>query len=537
MSIDKIAGLAVSISKTMDDNQKLAAPLLASKLKRAAESLPNDQTVRMLAHVIGKLADKQVFITRGEVKKLYNQFYTRNSKCAQLLEEELGVMNNLSTPTLYERQDESHDVETAHHADSILANALESAFDKTKPLRLYGKEVAEKATQTVKRSLEDWNLKASSVVVEEGDKDFLVIKADYDTPKGKTSFFIPVEIRNNRVTETNVFMCNSGLKELNNANIKEYLSTHAGSKLKIRAADILTILQKSASTKTEISDAELALARFKSAKQSQGAEVFGGQVTGLEVDAPAVADVQLPELAEKETFASKFESALGSASFTFGSDKIQMGASSIVRALAGFGHKNPQVKVSGYDANTIFFAVSLGGGRVGFTVPIKVNSGKVSSPNVILCNGSLSSFSADSINKFQVTNATDNKAAAAASPLYGLKPSDLVNQVREAMLVNNTARAEDALNCIKQSGDAKAYVVAFRIFASGLSSEKAPAKEESSCKMVMKTASSQHPVCGHTGLPLHKVYQDEHGNCRPLYRKGMDESYEGAYFMNHKIFG
>jgi hypothetical protein len=95
----------------------------------------------------------------------------------------------------------------------------------------------------------------------------------------------------------------------------------------------------------------------------------------------------------------------------------------------------------------------------------------------------------------------------------------------------------DALNCIKQSGDAKAYVVAFRIFASGLGDSKVEAKEESACKMVMKTASSQHPVCGHTGLPLHKVYQDEHGNCRPLYRKGMDESYEGAYFMNHKIFG
>ena len=537
MSIDKIAELAVSISKTMDDNQKLAAPLLASKLKRCAENFPNDQTVRMLAHVIGKLADKQVFISRGEVKKLYNQFYTRNTKCAKLLEEELGVINNLSTPTLYQRTNESHDVETSQHADSILANALESAFDKTKPLRLYGKEVAEKATFSVKRSLEGWNLKASNVNVEEGDKDFLVIRADYDTPKGKTSFFIPVEVRNDRVTETNVFMCNSGLKELNHVNIKEYLSTHAGTKLRIKAADILTILQKSASTKTEISDAELALARFKSAKQSKNAEVFSGQITGLEIDAPAVADVQLPDLAEKETFASKFDSAQGSASFSFGNEKIQMGANLIVRSLAGFGHRNPQVKVSGYDANTVFYAVSLDAGRVGFTVPVKINAGRVSPPNVILCNGSLSSFSAESINKFQVTNATDNKAAAAASPLYGLKPSDLVNQVREAMLNKNTARAEDALNCIKQSGDAKAYIVAFRIFASGLSDEKVAVKEELSCKMVVKTSSSQHPVCGHTGLPLHKVYQDEHGNCRPLYRKGMDESYEGAYFMNHKIFG
>jgi hypothetical protein len=55
--------------------------------------------------------------------------------------------------------------------------------------------------------------------------------------------------------------------------------------------------------------------------------------------------------------------------------------------------------------------------------------------------------------------------------------------------------------------------------------------------MIVKSSSSEHPVCGHTGLPIHKVYQDDGGNCRPLYRRGMDETYEGASFMNAKIFG
>lgn len=538
MSIDKIAELAVSISKATDDSHKLTAPLLASKLKKCAESFPNDQTVRMMANVITKLADKQVFITRGEVKKLYNQFYTRNTKCAQLLEEELGTINNLSTPTLYQRTDEeSFEVNTSSHADPVLASALESVFDNSKPLKLYGKEVAEKATFAVKKSLEDWNLKASSVTVEDGDKDFLVIKADYDTPKGRTSLLIPVEVRGNKVTESSVFMGNSGLKELNNANIKQYLSTHAGAKLKIRATDILTILNKSASEKKEISDAELALARFKAAKLSKNAEVFSGQVTGIQVDAPATPDVQLPELAEKETFAAKFESPHGSASFTFGTDKVQGGASLITRALAGFGHRSAKIKVSGHDKNTIFYAVAIDNGKVGFTVPVKVAAGKLTQPNVMLHNGSLSAFSADSITKLQVANVSDSKAAAVASPLYGLKPSDLVNEVREAVEAGNTARAEDALNCLKQAGDAKAYVIAFKIFASGLTGEKKEAAPENACKMVVKNSSSQHPVCGHTGLPLHKVYQDEHGNCRPMYRRGMDESYEGAYFMNSKIFG
>lgn len=537
MSIDKIAELAVSISKAADDSQKLTAPLLASKLKKCAESFPNDQTIRMMANVIAKLADKQVFITRGEVKKLYNQFYTRNTKCAQLLEEELGTINNLSTPTLYQRSEEVGEVNTASHADQILANALESAFDKTKPLKLYGKEVAEKATSAVKKSLAGWNLQASSVDVEDGDSEFLVIKADYDTPKGKTSLLIPVEVRGNKVTESSVFMCNAGLRELNHVNIKDYLSSHAGAKLKIKASDIISILHSAVSNKKEISNAELALARFKAAKLTKNAEVFGGQITGLEIDAPATPDVQLPELGEKETFAAKFESPQGSASFTFGTDKVQGGASLITRVLAGYGHRSPKIKVSGHDTNSIFYAVALDNGRVGFTVPVKVAGGKLAQPSVMLHNGSLSAFSAENITKLQVANASDTKASAIASPLYGLKPSDLINEVREAVAAGNTARAEDALNCLKQAGDAKAYVIAFRVFASGLTGEKEEAKAESSCTMVVKNASSQHPCCGHTGLPLHKVYQDEHGNCRPMYRRGMDESYEGAYFMNSKIFG
>jgi hypothetical protein len=54
--------------------------------------------------------------------------------------------------------------------------------------------------------------------------------------------------------------------------------------------------------------------------------------------------------------------------------------------------------------------------------------------------------------------------------------------------------------------------------------------------MIVKNAHSSHRICGHTNLPLHKVYQDKEGNCRPLYRKEMDETYQGAYFLNSKIF-
>jgi hypothetical protein len=57
------------------------------------------------------------------------------------------------------------------------------------------------------------------------------------------------------------------------------------------------------------------------------------------------------------------------------------------------------------------------------------------------------------------------------------------------------------------------------------------------CGHTQHRKTSEHPICAQTGLPVHRVYQDQDGNCRPLYRRGMDETYEGAVFNNSKIFG
>ncbi len=146
-------------------------------------------------------------------------------------------------------------------------------------------------------------------------------------------------------------------------------------------------------------------------------------------------------------------------------------------------------------------------------------------------------FNKDSVNELYVNNQRDYKVAAATSPQFGLKPSDLVNNIRDAIAEGNHSKAEDALNVLASAGDEKAYAHGFHAFLTGLSGKSEKKATESCCSMIIKSASSQHPMCGHTNLPLHKVYQDKEGNCRPTYRKGMDESYEGAVFNNHKIFG
>lgn len=152
----------------------------------------------------------------------------------------------------------------------------------------------------------------------------------------------------------------------------------------------------------------------------------------------------------------------------------------------------------------------------------------------MICNGSPAPFTKESVNQLYVQNQSDFKAAASASPMFDLKPNELIETIKQAMNDENHAKAQDALNVLRSLGDAKIYALGFQAFLQGLGNKK---EAQTSCSKPIKTASSSHPVCSHTGLPIHKVYQDKDGNCRPLYRKGMDETYQGGFFMNAKIFG
>ena len=124
--------------------------------------------------------------------------------------------------------------------------------------------------------------------------------------------------------------------------------------------------------------------------------------------------------------------------------------------------------------------------------------------------------------------------------MFGLKPSDLINNIREAATEGNLAKAEDALNVLASSGDTKAYASGFQVYASSLQGIKKNEVTDHplyNANEFYTTAHSKFPISKQLGLPINKIYIDDQGNHRPLYRRGMSESYEGASFMNAKIFG
>lgn len=537
MSLDKIQKLVGTLSKSLEDNEQLATPILAAKLARCVAAYPGDQTLGAMSRVIGKMAENNtLFIRKAELRSLYTKLYSRNTKFAELFEDEIGKVNKESSVTTMQR-DDAQTLDTYKIADPILANALPSVFDKHLPVKMYSKTLADQALRSVGTSLDSWGLKPASLSVDDGNDKFLVIKADYETPKGVTSFYVPVEVRNNKVAEATVFMGNSGPQDLNHLTIKQYVTSQAGNKLKVNSTTILGALVSAAAGNREITQTELALTKLNAKRQGKS-EFFEGAIVGQKMVEAAKEDVKLPKLAIANDFEEKFNTPKGLASWKFGEKNVAAGLSYLTRELTTLGHKNPQVTVTGNDDTTIFYGISLNAGRVAFTVPIKLSNGKLNKPNVLICNGSIGTFDAEGINQLYVNNQTDFKVAAAASPQFGLKPSELLSNIRQALSEGNNAKAEDALNVLASTGDQKAYAIGFDLFKQGLLGKTA--KVESKCTHIVKNskhAVSEHPVCGQTGLPVHKVYQDKHGNCRPLYRQGMDETYEGASFLNSKIFG
>jgi hypothetical protein len=537
MSIDKLHRLVGSLSAAVDGNHSLSTEVLAHKLSKCSEQFPQDKTIGSLNRLMNDMiSNGKQFIRRADFKNLGDKHFTVNTRFADLFQGELGIQDEPEKPATFQHQ--TPQIPAYQAPDQVLANVLASAFDHTIAVKPYSQPMADKALKSVGQTLEAWNLRPAKLNVGSGNEKFLVIQADYETPKGLTNLLVPVEVFSDQtVSHPEVFLGNSGAQELNHATLKAYLTQQAGARSKIVASDLLTALTSAASGKREISDAELALTRLNASREGKSA-FSTNQVLGLKVETEARPDVQVHKSGEFSSFEDRFTSPAGKAAWTFGQGLLNTASGHLVRQLRAFGYARPQVVVSGSDEQTLYYGVSLDSGRVAFTVPVKVANGKIQPATVLLCNGSLGTFDQLGINQLIVQNQSDPKVAAVASTMASLKPSEILGNLRQAMVDEDYVRAEDALNVLANSGDNKAFSSAFQIYMSGLRGEK---PVESACKHVAKVATkkavSGHPICTQTNLPVHKVYQDKDGNCRPLYRQGMDQSYDGASFLNAKVFG
>lgn len=529
-----------SLSKLIDDSEPILLSSFAAKLDAATESYPEDKTIGVMSVIVSKMAQgNKLTISRAEIKSLYNKLYTNNTKFLQVFANEVGHIEQQKSPKTYDRYDVGSEFSVSKEIEKVvdpsLANALNSAFGNK--VRAYTAKMAESAKSAATRECACVRENAKVEVVS-GDETVIICRASWETPKGPTSVFVPVEISYGKVVPPCVFVANAGVQDISKDNIEAYVVSNAGQKLNISDAIVLQTVKTAQRDSQDdlISDVDLALTKLNADKEHK-AEPFANNIINQTIEAENKnLIVQTPTYKDKEieSFAKAFETPLGIANFQFGKEKVSLGRNIVSDKLNKLGLKNHQISIFACDDSSITYAVSVNSGRLAFRVPVTVQSGKVLEPSIVVSAGSVETFSQEGLRALGEKEARDYKTAAVASPHYGLKASELVDLVRQAVSEENYAKAEDALNVLAETGDSKAYKTALSVYSDGLGN-KAPV-ETQKCKMVVKSASSKHDLCGHTGLPLHKVYVDKHGNCQPLYRKGMEETYEGAYFQNSKIF-
>jgi hypothetical protein len=539
MDFNQIKNIASSLSKSIDDNEKVLISSFAEKLSQASEAYPEDQTIGVMANVVSRMTgSNKLFITRAEIKDLYKRLYSRNTKFAEIFSQELGQIEKLAAPKTYNR-DNIENLSLVKEAfekvvDPTLANALDSIFGN--PVRGNTESSAKIAQNACARACANIKL-ASNISVVNGDNSFITCQASFETPKGMTSVFIPIEIVAGKALLPSVFVGNAGPEDFSKSNLESYITVNAGKKLTVSDKLVLQAMKNIKENGIEkISNVDMALIKLNSEKDTKS-DYFAGGVFFQNVEAEdknLVVNTPKYQDKEMESFAKSFDSAVGVANFSIGKDKVNAGRNAIINKLNSFGLKNHQVSVFNSDNKSITYAVSINNGRLAFRVPVSVENGKIIDPDIMIASGMIESFSKDGINSLNNKEAKDYRTAAVASPLYGLKASELVQLVRQAVAEENLDKAEDALNVLSESGDDKAYQTAFAEYTNGLGANKIATP--TTCKMVVKNASSKHELCGHTGLPLHKVYQDKNGDCHPNYRRGMDDTYEGAYLQNSKIF-
>jgi hypothetical protein len=534
--------LASSLAKFVDDSEKISLPFFTTKLAKAQQQYPEDHTIGMMSTVVARMANSdKLFISRAEVKDLYEKFYTKNTKFANVFSDEIGAPE--VQPELAKRTVEEPNYNMVQEAidgivDPVLASSLQQAFGGLAKVTEYTSSLAKQVSATCDSKFKSMGLTVKSEVIC-GKKGILVCAVAFETPKGTTSVLVPVEIVDGQICQPSVFVGNTGSQDLSKSNVIAYVTSKAGEKLSVRAEQVLDASIVAKGLNQEISDVDLVLTKLNAKKESS-ADYLAPQILGVEVDSlnpNLILNLPKVEDTEIEAIAKTFDSELGFASFKFGSKLVEQGSFLVARQLKACGADKFNIAVFSASDDSIVYSVALNGGTIAFKVPVKVEANRALPPTVLICNGSIKSFEKQSVASLLREEGFDRVAAISASALYGIKPSELVTIVKSAMAEGNYIKAEDALNVLSDSDDEKAYDIALATFTEGLKKHEPQVEElATKCAMLVKSSNSQHEICGHTGLPVHKVYQDKHGNCQPLYRKAMSESYEGATFMNSKVY-
>lgn len=507
------ASLTDSINKVnliLSGTEELHLIPLAKKAKLLAENNPHDTTLVSVARVLNSLRSKQAFITRNEFEKIYNQFYTTRTN-AELFTEELGLVKK-AEPKTVTASVQSTPKSLMPVIDYKYQTLLASMFDKDFKASPFSPDQEKLAKEKVVSLLEIVDVKPKKVAVETGTDKYLVVTASFDTAKGVVDLYFPIEFVNNKIVNTNAFISNAGLLNLSNLSVKNAIKEQTGKSCKYSAASVLQGIVNS--SLKELSNSDLALARVKLAELKEPVKEDKFSIAGY------VQSGTYDQKITENPFTDKILSVEGQAEFKYGKN-VGLGKQAIAIKLKNLQANVKAMKVSKVAENGFSLAVTLAN-DVSFIAPIKIVGDKAVPSSHIICNGELKELSNKTLSILSLANKKDYVAYGTSTGLYELGMGDLISMIKTCAASGEYAKAEDLFNVVKARGTGADYITAFDALRSGLRKDASTVKTVT-CSNIISSNNTIHKVCGHTNLPLHKVYQDESGQCVPLYHRNLKQ--------------
>lgn len=515
------------LSKAVYDSEKFFIEPLSIRLKKVIEAYPNDSCAISMHNFLTKKASTNDFISRNELKIAYNKFYSRNSHVSDVFVKELGP-EEIAGPKFMERS-ANENQPLPDVSDPVIKNALSEIFKANGKSKVYSEKVAQQAIKICKQEL-NYILPAKNIEVVAGQEDLIICRADWDTPKGKASTMIPIEIKENNVLLPSVFLNRFGFEDLSKEALKKHVIDTAGEVFQINAGELLkTVSLIKNGHQQPMSDVDMIIAKTKFAQNKDYSVngIYNQEIIKIEQE-------EIQDNPEIKEFEKRLSTVNGVAEFKFGK-AVDVSKKIVKKALSDLGFAQAKLVVANLNDDTIFYTASIDN-KVAFNIPVKIHNKNPEYPTMIISAGKIYSFSEKGLADVFASNEIDNKALAYTSPVHGQNPRELLDVIKTAANDGNFLAAEDALNVIQQSGDYVTFKEAFDLYKECLSGriKTASASNDSCCSMQRKVAHSKYVLCGHTNLPLHKVYQDKHGNCLPVYRKNIQEP-EGGTFIHNKV--
>lgn len=548
------------VANKIQGAEKLAVPLLAVRASKAAQENPYDQSLRVLASTLSKMADNgKILITKAEFNDVFSKTSTGLGSVAanyfsdELNKEAVKPQRELagSDEKVYIESDELYSV-----ANKAVGNALTGLWDNTgKPSkegseRYFDPQMAKQAQTATSLTLARIGCNTDKITTFAGSENFIICDAAYATSKGEVHTLVPVEISKSGALIPNMFLSRHGFADLAKDNLVQHIKECAGNSFTVNASQLLNALN-SIKKVSSLDEFELRALAAQESVDKKGMVKQAGVKTNYQfeqnfllsqVDSADAGEVKLPKHEDTDKFASKLSSVAGAAEFVFGKKTVDAGRDFIISKMASFGYDS-NVKVSNADDDSITYAVAVnaGGGKFGFEVIASVSNGKINVPSIAVVADKAFDFNKDGIHSMISQRASDNKAVAVVSPLYDLSTNEVVDLIRNAADKGDFKVAEDALNVLSEKADERVYMVALAEYMRSLNGSNKGLNKEASekkcgCSKVIKVSSHSVPVCGHLNMPLDQVYQNEHGECVPKYRKNLESGYENVLFNTSKTF-